>query len=297
IYGTVTNGNTSATAGVQKNNTAFDQYFCNGAGMPATGAQSYILTPCGTPTPTPTASPSATATATVAGTVTPTATPTCAAGWSAGPNLPTVLVRAVGVYFPDGNFYTMGGRTADTAGSDFQHVLRYSPGTNSWTQMGVTLPDNFMNNMACGVLTDSGTPYIYCVGGSFATGTTATDRVFRYDPVTDAATVVAAPWPGAMGTILPGGFSVYNNKLYVFGGFNINIGMVDTIYEFTPSPAGWVLKNAHLPVALGYIPTTTIGNFIYTGGGSAFDPAVILVDTNNAFRYDPIADSIMTIPN
>ena len=46
-------------------------------------------------------------------------------GWSAGPNMPTPLVRAVGVYFqPDGNFYTMGGRTADTAGSDFQHVLR-----------------------------------------------------------------------------------------------------------------------------------------------------------------------------
>jgi len=46
-------------------------------------------------------------------------------GWSAGPDLPVPLVRAVGVYFqPDGNFYTMGGRTADTAGSDFQHVLR-----------------------------------------------------------------------------------------------------------------------------------------------------------------------------
>ena len=41
---------------MQKNDTAFDQYFCNGAGMPATGGQSYILTPCGTPTPTPTAS-------------------------------------------------------------------------------------------------------------------------------------------------------------------------------------------------------------------------------------------------
>jgi len=49
-------------------------------------------------------------------------------GWSAGPNLPTVLVRAVGVWFPaDGNFYSMGGRTADTVGSDFQHVLRYTP--------------------------------------------------------------------------------------------------------------------------------------------------------------------------
>src|SRR5205807_2706989 len=54
-------------------------------------------------------------------TPTPTATP-AQCSWSAGPNLPTVLIRAVGVYFPDGNFYTMGGRTADTAGSDFQHV-------------------------------------------------------------------------------------------------------------------------------------------------------------------------------
>ena len=40
-----------------------------------------------------------------------------------------------------------------TAGSDFQHVLRYTPSTNSWSQMGVTLPDNQMNNMACGVTT------------------------------------------------------------------------------------------------------------------------------------------------
>src|SRR5437660_7532451 len=116
----------------------------------------------------------------VSPTPTPTATPPMCS-WSAGPNLPTVLVRAVGVYFPDGNFYTMGGRTADAAGSDFQHVLKYNPGTNSWTQMGVTLPDNFMNNMACGVLT-AGVPYIYCVGGSFATGTTATARVFYYYP-------------------------------------------------------------------------------------------------------------------
>src|SRR5207253_7207611 len=60
IYGTVTNGNTSATAGVQKNDTAFTQYFCNGAGGAATGGQSYILQPCGSPTPTPTGTPSCT---------------------------------------------------------------------------------------------------------------------------------------------------------------------------------------------------------------------------------------------
>src|SRR5438874_11629065 len=50
IYGTVANGNTSATAGVQKNDTTFTQYFCNGVGGAATGGQSYILQACGTPT-------------------------------------------------------------------------------------------------------------------------------------------------------------------------------------------------------------------------------------------------------
>jgi len=74
IYGNLTNSNTSATAGVQKNDTAFDQYFCNGSGGAATGGQSYIITPCGSPTPTPTASPSTTATATATATATPTAT-------------------------------------------------------------------------------------------------------------------------------------------------------------------------------------------------------------------------------
>jgi hypothetical protein len=75
IYGTVTSGNTSATAGVQKNDTAFDQYFCNGSGGAATGGQSYILTPC-SPSPTPTSSPSPTATATATATPTATATAT-----------------------------------------------------------------------------------------------------------------------------------------------------------------------------------------------------------------------------
>ena len=54
IYGTVTLGNSDATAGVQKNDTDFDQYFCIGSGGAATGGQSYILEVC-TPSPTPTA--------------------------------------------------------------------------------------------------------------------------------------------------------------------------------------------------------------------------------------------------
>src|SRR5204862_6665482 len=120
-------------------------------------------------------------------------------GWAACPDLPTTVGRAGGGWFPaGGNLYTMGGRTSDSGGADCQHVLKYSPTSNMWTQMGVTLPDNFMNNMACGVLAVAGTPSIYCVGGSFATGTTATARVFSYNPVTDTATTLASGdnWPG-----------------------------------------------------------------------------------------------------
>src|SRR6266404_2578369 len=221
-------------------------------------------------------------------------------GWSAGPDLPTVLVRAVGVWFPaDGNFYTMGGRTSDSGGSDFQHVLQYSPVSNSWTQKGVTLPDNFMNNMACGVLAVSGTPYIYCVGGSFATGTTATARVFFYNPVTDTATVLSAGdnWPGdASGTILPGGFAVYNNKLYILGGFDITGASTNQIWQFDPTAAvgsKW-LQRVNTPVGIMYASTCTIGNLIYVGGASDYQGGLV-VDTTNSFSFNPVANTISGI--
>jgi hypothetical protein len=84
IYGTLSNGNGSATAGVQKNDTTFDQYFCNGLGHAATGGQSYIVQVCtSSPTPTATSTAASTPTATVSpmptATRTPTPTPTATA--------------------------------------------------------------------------------------------------------------------------------------------------------------------------------------------------------------------------
>jgi hypothetical protein len=43
IYGAVNRGKSSATAGVQRSDTNFTQYFCNGAGSAATGGQQYVL--------------------------------------------------------------------------------------------------------------------------------------------------------------------------------------------------------------------------------------------------------------
>ena len=224
----------------------------------------------------------------------------CTPGWSAGPDMPSTGVRMVGIYFFP-KFYAIGGRSMDGVGNDFTHPFEYDPSSNTWTIKSATYPDSQVSNMACGILTDSGTSYIYCVGGSAGGQTTATDRVFRYNPVTDAIETIAAPWPGdSDGITLPGGFTVFNNKLYILGGFQINTAMTDTIWEFTPGTNTWVLKNAVLPVSRGYIPTLAVYDFkvgtylIYTGGGSDWN-GTTLVDTNDSFKYDPIADFITTI--
>ena len=214
------------------------------------------------------------------------------------------MVRSTGVYFPaNQRFYAMGGRSSDAAGSDFTTPFEYNPGTNTWAPKAAIYPDNQVNNMACGVLTVSGTPQIYCVGGSAATTTVATSRVFSYNPVTDAITPLAAGdnWPGnAGGSNLPGGFTVFQNKLYILGGFTVTpAAALNSIYEFDPTlgvGAKWVLKSAVLPVAVAYVPTTTIGTLIFTGGGATVE-AGVLTDSTNAFVYNPVADSISAIAN
>ena len=264
-------------------------------------------TPTPTATPTPTSTPSATATATPTTTTTPTptitSTPTatgtpvasCTPGWSAGGDLPSVGMRFVGVYFPaNGKFYAMGGRSRDdVSGFEFTHPFEYNPTTSTWTTKSATYPDQYVGNMACGVLTDLGTPYIYCVGGYSTNSDRTTDRVFRYNPVTDTLSTVAAPWPGAATIALPGGFTVVSNKLYILGGYDVFGNTYDSIWEF--NPAGfWVQKAAVLPDPLGFIPTTTINGLIYTAGG-VIKIGAFYHDAIDSWVYNPIADTIDTI--
>jgi N-acetylneuraminic acid mutarotase len=222
------------------------------------------------------------------------------AGWTNGPNLPTTLARAVGIHFPaNGRFYAMGGRSSDSVGSDQTNPFEYNPTTNTWATKAATYPDAHVSDMACGVLTDGGTPQIYCVGGSQAGQTTATARVFSYDPVADTITTLTAAdnWPGdASGTILPGGFAVVGNKLYIFGGFDINNATTHQTWQFDPTAAvgsRW-LQLSDYPADRGYIPAAAIGNVIYTAGGSLWD-GTALRDTTDSFKYDTTTDTWTTI--
>jgi hypothetical protein len=90
-----------------------------------------------------------------------------------------------------------------------------------------------MNNMACGVLTVwDAFDYTWAV----LLLDTATGRVFSYNPDRYLTTLTGDDWPGAMGTILPGGFAVANNKSHP-GRFNINVGSTNQIWEFDPTAA------------------------------------------------------------
>jgi Kelch motif len=224
-----------------------------------------------------------------------------AATWSSSPDLPTDLVRATGIYFPaNGRFYAMGGRTSDAAGADMPTPYEFDPSTNAWVFKTAPFPDNQVNNMACGVLSAGKTPYIYCVGGSATGSTAATTRVFRYDPVADKIeTAGIQPWNESTPDTLPGGFTVFENKLYILGGLSLGTSATNRIFEFIPDNAvgsQWARKAATLPVALSFVPATTIGSLIFTAGGSTFTPCT-LTETSNAYVYDPVRDSISSIAN
>jgi len=232
----------------------------------------------------------------------PEGTCTPPGAWTTGTDFPGTEVRAWGAFFPpDGKFYLMGGRSDDTAGDDFPNINIYDPATDTWSVSTATFEDNQVNNMVGGVLDFGGTQYIVVVGGSAAGATTASSDVRQYDPVTDTLTVLDQdPWIGNTdGAMLPGGAAVYQNKLFVFGGFDIAIGMLDTIYQFDPSaPAGsrWTAMTATLPTPIGYIPTATSNGLIYLLGGSTWDPTgATILDSAESSVYSPGTDAIQPI--
>ena len=67
---------------------------------------------------------------------------------------------------------------------------------------------------------------------------------------------VAAPWPAGLGIVLPGGFTVFNNKLYILGGFDTvtNGGQAtNQIWELLQS--GWLGAEELCPASPARIHT------------------------------------------
>jgi hypothetical protein len=82
---------------------------------------------------------------------------------------------------------------------------------------------------------------------------------------------VPANWPSGDQNFIPGGFSVYNNNMYILGGFEINVAMDDNIWRVRSRSRCLDPQERALADAARYIPQATIGNLIYTAAGSTYD--------------------------
>jgi hypothetical protein len=91
---------------------------------------------------------------------------------------------------------------------------------------------------------------------------------------------------------------VLNNRLYILGGFNINVASTNEIWEFDPTVgigAKWTQK-VNTPEGIMYAPTCAIDGIIYVGGASDFDTVgLVVIDTTNSFSFDPVANTIGSI--
>src|SRR5207248_7613001 len=93
-----------------------------------------------------------------------------------------------------------------------------------------------------------------------------------------------------------GGFAVVNNKLYILGGFNINVASTNQIWQFDPTAAvgsKW-LQRVNTPEGIMYASTCAINGIIYVGGASDFQGGLV-VDTTNSFSFNPAANTTGTI--
>src|SRR5438477_8063622 len=147
------------------------------------------------------------------------------------------------------------------------------------------------------VLTDSTGVRIYAIGGS-SIDSVPTPVVRSYDPVADVVTVITSdPWPATPARV-PGGYAVYNNKLYIYGGFSaLGNGSVFTdTWQFDPMAAAgskWTqLATANLNLGRAYMAGAELDGKIYAIGGDTWDTVNrTLVPVVNVERMDPTQPS------
>jgi hypothetical protein len=165
--------------------------------------------------------------------------------------------------------------------------------------------------MAAGVLTDSSNNVrIYAIGGASVNSQESTS-VRVYDPNSDSVSVLSGDaWPAAP-VHVAGGYAVYNNKMYLFGGFSYQGGPTGQGQVFTdtwrfdptqPSGQKWT-QMANLNLGRAYIASAVVDGKLYAVGGDTYTPGNpgMLVPVTNVEMMDltqpnPVWVSVASLP-
>jgi N-acetylneuraminic acid mutarotase len=243
--------------------------------------------PTATATRTSTVAATSTST-TVVGTATATACAGGSATWTDMAPIPALRGRAAGATVGN-NIYVFGGRPASTTYTDT--IYRYDTVANTWTLLATVLPDLNTSNMAAAVLTFPEGQRIFIAGGSGA-NSFVTARTLAFNP-TDNTITTKATWPAAPLRI-PGGWTVVNNKLYIFGGFEPADIMHTDIWMYDPMTDTWTESSTELGTARGYIATELMPDgMVYLAGGMSGD----LTDLTTFEKFNPATQAITAGPD
>jgi hypothetical protein len=218
-----------------------------------------------------------------------------------GINVPARIKRGAGAaYPPNGKVYLFGGRHGLDGSEDFplRWIFEYDPSVNTWTRKNALLDgketrERYVANMAAAVLTDTNGPRIYVVGGSSIDSVPA-PVVRVYNPITDSISTLAAGdnWP-ANPVRVPGGSAIYQNKLYIFGGFSaLGAGSVFSgtwLFDpMAPSGSRWTQMD-DLNVARGYIAGAVLDGKLYAIGGDTWNSVSRVLVPNNTVEMLDLA--------
>ena len=150
-----------------------------------------------------------------------------------------------------GLMYISGGITHDT----FQNELMcFDPDTDKWTQKA---PMTTVRGLHCMCTVGD---KLYVIGGNHFRGTSDYDDVLSceyYSPTLDQWTPIAAMLRGQSDV----GVAVFENKIYVVGGYSWNNRcMVEIVQKYDPEKDEWH-KVFDLPESLGGIRACTLTVF------------------------------------
>ncbi len=204
-------------------------------------------------------------------------------GWMDGPTPCFNWTRYDAEFYPDtGLIYALGGRNdAGTVGD----IYAYNPETGACADTGADMPVPISNYTVN--LVNNGTADVLCTFGGRSSSGTPTLAVQCYNPATNTATQVAT-LPTAWTGFTPGAQAVYNNKVYIFGGFNATVAPYETNRTDRYDPvANTFTQLGALSLARSYLYSAVVDGKIYAFGGTVFDSANLVAQTRAEVMEDP----------
>ena len=205
---------------------------------------------------------------------------TCPTPWTFIADMPIDLYGAA-CASNGASVYCAGGYSISLPGLVTQ-LIRYDPGTNTWTALA---PIPVPSSMASAVYY-SPTNKIYVFGGSDPDAETVNNLNQIYDIASNTWST-GAPLPDVR-AFMASGYSPDNGKIYLVGGYNtafVDSGQPDT-WEYDPVADTYTNKTDFPELAGGYA-SGIINAHLYVAGGRDANN----VSLSTVFDYDIAADT------